>query len=223
MGIELEKVGPVVACPPLPDTAFEPAAYRGKDGMIRTVVGSARGIIVFDGKLTAGTLGERWHRFSVTTVDELVFGSDRKPLVPIGTTTVAAIRAAAGKPVPGVTVTEQETKCKECGGSGLTVCWHCEQDMDCEECKGDGVIVTKTHTPWPNRYVRVAGSMVHGVYLANLIEMVADGFVDVFAGKDLIVYAGDGWRIAQADATTLVSDGDEVTELVVIPANRKSA
>ncbi len=35
------------------------------------------------------------------------------------------------------------TRCKECGGRGMTECWHCGHEGICVDCEGDGSIIDK--------------------------------------------------------------------------------
>ena len=36
----------------------------------------------------------------------------------------------------------QEEECGECGGDGVTECFHCGNEMECPACEGSGVVNT---------------------------------------------------------------------------------
>lgn len=215
-----------LSTPPLfvPDQTWEPYVYCRSDKSPVTVCGSAKAILVVPGSFADSVTDgydSRRVEFPDKTHDKVASGKSVDGILgaasdPLGTTTAAALRSAAGEPLERK---ESERPCDSCGGSGLVECYACGHEDDCEDCGGTGKVVA-LDAPDPH-YLDFGGSLVNAQMVAPLFARVPDGAVefrvrDSGGGKQFHL-VGDGWRIVIAAMVPDANPDGERVQLLLSP------
>jgi hypothetical protein len=214
-----------LSTPPLfvPGTTWHPYVYHRPDGVPVTVCGSNKAILVVPGNF-ADLVTDKYEssrvEFGDKSTNKCASGAAIDGIIgtatdPLGTTTVAALRAAAGEQlVP----TESDGPCDGCGGRGTIECYACGHEDDCEECDGTGRTVC-IDVPDPY-YIDFGGRFVDVQLVAPLFARVPDGAVEVraFDGASRRFHlVGDGWQIVIQSMIASFKPDDAPRQLLLSP------